>query len=292
MRHSKIILMVAMISALSTACRWGNSGGSNRRPAVTEPVEPTPKPTTTPPATPTSDACSFFNTVSACSAVVGCAWNGTQCVLAPTSTTTTNPPLPPLPGTNPGTPTNNYCTPFNSAALCAAGPGCIWDGSSCKIVGQNTAPQPASCTPFNTPELCAAGLNCRWNGKLCNRPSAGLGTPFKVGDGLSNIGTGTSPFANCNFSAIMGADGNFVVYQGTTPIWSTKTAGKGGTTIQFQVDGNLAMYPATGTTAIWNAGSANRGAVGILLSTSGTLAIVDANGMAVWTSGLTVPVCY
>ena len=297
MRHSKILITASIIGvigvALSSGCRWGNSGGSTRRPAVTEPVAPTNKPTTTPPTTPTTptnDACASFNSVSACAGVVGCAWNGSQCVLASTTTTTpsTNPANNPVPGTS----TNNYCTPFTTAALCAAGPGCLWDGSSCKIVGQTSAPQPTSCTPFNTPELCAAGLNCRWNGKACNRPSAGLGTPFKVGDGLSNVGTGTTQFANCNFSAIMGADGNFVVYQGSTPIWSTKTAGKGGTNLLFQVDGNLAMYPASGTAAVWNSSTANRGAIGVLLSTSGTLAIVDANGMAVWTSGLTVPVCY
>jgi hypothetical protein len=294
MRHSKILVLSLLMAALTCGCRWANSGGSSRRPAVADPVAPNQNTTNTNPSSTTttsSSVCASFSNLNNCSAVVGCAWTGTNCILASTSTTSTTSPNTGSTTTNPGTATNNYCTPLTTSILCAAGPGCLWDGTACKIVGQAAAPQPSSCTPFTTPELCSAGLNCYWTGKICHRPSVGLGTPFRVGDGLSNIGTGTSQFVNCNFSALMGADGNFTVYQGSSAIWSTKTAGKGGTNMQFLGDGNLVMYPATGTTALWSSATANRGAVGLLLSPSGTLVIVDANGRAIWTSGITVPVC-
>ena len=126
---------------------------------------------------------------------------------------------------------------------------------------------------------------------MCNRPSAGLGTPFVVGDGLSAIGTSVNGLTNCNFSAIMQSDGNFVVFQGANALWSTKTAGLGGTRAIFQGDGNFVVYNAANK-SLWNSGSFNRGAVGILLSSAGSLAIVDNNGTPVWTSGSSVGGCY
>jgi hypothetical protein len=118
----------------------------------------------------------------------------------------------------------------------------------------------------------------------------GLGTPFVFRDGLSNLGVPANQMINCSFSALMGTDGNFVVYQGSQPIWSTKTEGKGGVRVTLQGDGNLVMTNAANA-VVWSSVSANKGGIGMLLSTSGTLAIVNGNGVPIWTSGLTVPGC-
>jgi hypothetical protein len=40
----------------------------------------------------------------------------------------------------------------------------------------------------------------------------------------------------------MQTDGNFVVYQGTKPLWSTSTGGHPGASLAVQDDGNLVVY--------------------------------------------------
>jgi hypothetical protein len=110
-------------------------------------------------------------------------------------------------------------------------------------------------------------------------------------DGLSNVGTPANQMLNCTFSALLGTDGNFVVYQGSQPVWSTNTAGRGGVRMVLQGDGNLVLLNGSNM-PLWDAKTANKGAIGLLLSTSGTLAIVDRNSMPVWTSGFSVPGCF
>jgi hypothetical protein len=52
--------------------------------------------------------------------------------------------------------------------------------------------------------------------------------------------------------AVMQAAGNFVVYQGRTPLWATPTS-KRGAILQMQNDGNLVIY--SGRTALWSTGT-------------------------------------
>jgi hypothetical protein len=288
--RSGLLISAIMVTALG--CQAKNSGGSSKRPAATEPVTPTT--TSTTPST-SGDACAVYTSLQTCTAVVGCAWNGTKCATAPVNTTpgTPDPNGGMIPGGNmPGGNTTTYCTAFNTQELCAAGPGCMWNGTQCSLTGLAAAPTPTSCSPFKTQNLCAAGLSCAWNAakNQCLRPSVGLGTPFLFRDGLSNVGAPANQMINCSFSALMGTDGNFVVYQGSQPIWSTRTAGGGGVKVTLQGDGNLVMTNAANA-VIWSSVSANKGGIGMLLSTSGTLAIVNGNGVPIWTSGLTVPGC-
>lgn len=40
----------------------------------------------------------------------------------------------------------------------------------------------------------------------------------------------------------MQADGNLVVYQGNTPLWSSRTSGHPGAYLVVQTDGNVVIY--------------------------------------------------
>jgi hypothetical protein len=160
------------------------------------------------------------------------------------------------------------------------------------LIGSGPAPGPSSCTPFNTETLCGASISCQWrsNNSTCLRPSVGLGTPFKAGDGLSNVGVSTTSLSNCSFSALLQSDGNFVISRGSAAIWSTKTSNRTGAKLSFQGDGNLVLYDSA-LKPIWNSGTSNNGGTGLLLSTNGVLAIVNGSGNVLWSSGSGVSGC-
>jgi hypothetical protein len=46
---------------------------------------------------------------------------------------------------------------------------------------------------------------------------------------------------------IFQTDGNLVIYEGNTPVWNTRTDGKGGVRLDMQNDGNLVLYCADNT---------------------------------------------
>ncbi|WP_432944499.1 hypothetical protein ACQPXM_03060 [Kribbella sp. CA-253562] len=60
---------------------------------------------------------------------------------------------------------------------------------------------------------------------------------------------------NNKFTFIMQKDGNAVLYQGKTALWSTATNVKG-SSISLQRDGNLVIY--SGRTPVWSTGTAGR----------------------------------
>ncbi len=122
------------------------------------------------------------------------------------------------------------------------------------------------------------------------RPKVSPGTIFEIGDGLTDVGTPATPTTNCNFSALLLSDGNFVVYRGNNPIWATNTAGKGVKKLAFQPDGNLVLYDAANK-SVWQTSTYNRGVSTFLLSTGGSLVLVDQNNGIVWSSGPSVNGC-
>jgi len=54
--------------------------------------------------------------------------------------------------------------------------------------------------------------------------------------------------ADGRFKAIMQTDGNFVLYQGTAPLWSANTHGQGANQVCLQTDDNLVVYAGTPST--------------------------------------------
>ena len=101
--------------------------------------------------------------------------------------------------------------------------------------------------------------------------------------------------ANCNFTARLNDDGNFVIYRGEwppafVPVWSTNTAGNAGSKLIMQGDGNLVLYRANGSSS-WASNSQGRGGTKVVLRGNGRLDVVNAAGGVVWASNAQVSGC-
>jgi hypothetical protein len=55
------------------------------------------------------------------------------------------------------------------------------------------------------------------------------------------------------FDLILQADGNLVLYQGSTPLWASGTGGQHAARAAMQYDGNLVIYSASGQ-PLWTTG--------------------------------------
>jgi hypothetical protein len=90
-----------------------------------------------------------------------------------------------------------------------------------------------------------------------------------------------------SFSLVMQSDGNLVLYApGGHPVWSTGTFGQNCGASQcfadFQADGNFVVY--NGPTPLWTSRTAgNPGAVLVLAPQSPQLQIINANQAVLWT---------
>jgi hypothetical protein len=98
----------------------------------------------------------------------------------------------------------------------------------------------------------------------------------------------TSPNGRYRFT--MQPDGNAVVYApNNRALWSSRSAGKGGSRVVLQQDGNLVIYPAVGG-AVWSTGTAGRGGVRLTIQDDGNLVLYPATGRALWSTGADKPV--
>ncbi len=87
-----------------------------------------------------------------------------------------------------------------------------------------------------------------------------------------------------NINIVFQSDGNLVIYNGTTALWSSGTCNSGATSCVFQNDGNLVMYNSAGK-AVWATRSANKGGNLLYLDyNSGELYIYSSNKTVIWTS--------
>lgn len=80
--------------------------------------------------------------------------------------------------------------------------------------------------------------------------------------------------------ASMQSDGNFVVYRGSTALWSTRTFGPNHRVV-LQADGNLVLYSATGR-ALWNSRSVGTGGSRLRMQTDGNLVVYRNTYPATW----------
>lgn len=95
---------------------------------------------------------------------------------------------------------------------------------------------------------------------------------------------------NGNYTITNQSDGNLVIYQGNTPVWSTLTSGQGASTLLMQDDGNLALYK-NGGGATWSANCYQGGTNSYycVLNNSGTLIVYKGvpgigSKMIIWRS--------
>lgn len=84
------------------------------------------------------------------------------------------------------------------------------------------------------------------------------------------------------YQLCMQTDGNVVEYGAGRALWTTGTAGRGGTRLINQTDGNLVLYTPGGT-PVWYSGSAGRGPTALVTQTDGNI-VTYAGGTAVWTT--------
>jgi hypothetical protein len=94
------------------------------------------------------------------------------------------------------------------------------------------------------------------------------------------------PLLSCDgrFKLVLGGDGNLVLYQGSTALWSSQTSGKGGTTAYMQGDGNFVIYTASGS-PVWSSGTAGNSGATLSVQDDGNVVIYSASGKGVWSTG-------
>lgn len=128
-----------------------------------------------------------------------------------------------------------------------------------------------------------AGLRAYLSPITCTKVSASLSSNQKLQSGECL----RSPSKRYTF--MMQSDGNAVVYDRVTGIWSTKTNGAN-RFLFFQTNGDLVVYG--GSTPVWTSSTFNRGGTRLTMQDDGNLVINRANGSAVWSSkGGMTPFC-
>jgi len=83
------------------------------------------------------------------------------------------------------------------------------------------------------------------------------------------------------FKLIMQADGNLVLYMGSSALWSSGTAGNTGAYATFQNDGNLVVYRSTGTLA-WSSNTAGNPGSFLVVQTDGNMVIYRSDATVAW----------
>ena len=99
--------------------------------------------------------------------------------------------------------------------------------------------------------------------------------------------------SNGKYTLIMQGDGNLVLYtESNTPVWATRTEGKGAVRASLQDDGNLVLYTKEVErrfrrdvpVAVWASHTSGEN-VRLILQDDRNLVIYTADGRALWTSG-------
>ena len=108
--------------------------------------------------------------------------------------------------------------------------------------------------------------------------AAGASTPWARGQTL----TKGMRLAQGPYSLTMQGDGNFVLYNGKSPIWASDTAGRGEKAV-FQGDGNLVVY-GPGNRAVWASGTNGHPSASLLLQDDGNLVVYEGS-RAIWATG-------
>jgi hypothetical protein len=89
---------------------------------------------------------------------------------------------------------------------------------------------------------------------------------------------------NGSYTLILGGDGNLVLYQGSTALWSADTQGKGGTEAIMQGDRNFVIYTASGS-PVWSSGTAGNDGATLSVQDDGNVVIYSTSGAALWSTG-------
>jgi hypothetical protein len=88
---------------------------------------------------------------------------------------------------------------------------------------------------------------------------------------------------------IMQADGNFVLYAPSKPLWSSGTDGRGPGRVVMQTDGNLILYPDGQEQAAWSSGTHGHQGARLVVQGDAKAVVYDAGGQPRWTSAPDAP---
>jgi len=95
----------------------------------------------------------------------------------------------------------------------------------------------------------------------------------------------------CGCRAVMQGDGNFVVYRGNKPLWSSHTYNNPGAYLAYQTDGNVVVY--NGSKAKWSSSTNRRGAWRVYMQGDCNLVVYTYNlSTALWSSHSAQSGCY
>jgi LysM repeat protein len=99
--------------------------------------------------------------------------------------------------------------------------------------------------------------------------------------------------SNGKYTLIMQGDGDLVLYtESNTPVWATRTQGKGAVRASLQEDGNLVLYTKEqdrwfhkdAAVAVWASKTSGKN-VRLVLQDDRNLVIYTSDGRALWASG-------
>jgi len=83
------------------------------------------------------------------------------------------------------------------------------------------------------------------------------------------------------FHLILQNDGNLVLYQGSTALWSSSTAGRSSAVAIMQADGNFVIYDSTGA-GIWSSGTPSHSGAYLAVQNDGNVVIYSSVGVPLW----------
>jgi hypothetical protein len=86
------------------------------------------------------------------------------------------------------------------------------------------------------------------------------------------------------FTLVLGGDGNLVLYEGSTALWSSGTAGKASAKAIMQGDGNFVIYDTSGS-PLWSSGTAGNNGAYLVVQNDGNTVIYSSGASALWSTG-------
>ena len=90
--------------------------------------------------------------------------------------------------------------------------------------------------------------------------------------------------ADGRFQFVYQGDGNIVLYQGTTALWSSQTYGSSVGAAVMQGDGNFVLYDISGT-AIWNTDTEGHAGAYLVMQNDGNVVVYAPDGTPLWSTG-------
>ena len=98
--------------------------------------------------------------------------------------------------------------------------------------------------------------------------------------------TSGQSLTSCNgdYTLTMQGDGNLVLYQGSTALWASNTAGTAADEAIMQGDGNFVVYTSAGT-PLWASGTAGNPGADLVVQNDGNVVVYSAGGAALWATG-------